>query len=162
MALSDIKYVKPYHVQELITQHDAGGNWQHYTASVEVDITTEKASCVSDLNIAVDATTLSSGDKATLKVSLEAALNASFPYLLTVDAPIIDVLQTVKDNYDALVQTDGKTYACPECQRLGQFPVYDAEGTDTGDKQESSLCEGFGYTDVQYRRHPTQSGFITV
>lgn len=162
MALSDIKYVKPYHVQELITQYDTGGNWEDGTSSVEVDITAEKATCVADLNTAVDATTLSSGDKATLKVALEAALNASFPDLLTVYDPIIEVLQTVKDNYDALVQTDGKTFACPECQRLGQFPVYDAEGVDTGDKQESSLCDGFGYTEVQYRRHPTQQGFITV
>jgi len=161
-VIDDIKYAKPYHIAELIEQHGTGGNFEAETTTADADISTEKAAFITDMETAVNATSLSGGDKTALITAITAALNSNIDDTITATVDIQNVLQVAKDNYDALVQTSALTYPCPECSRLGQVAQYDVEGNDLGTKVESTLCNGLGYTDVQYRRHPTQSGFIPV
>lgn len=162
MALADILYSKPYHIAEMVSQYGTGGNWDGNTTTAEADITTEKAAFIADMETAVNATSLSGGDKTALILAITAALEAHI-----IDAPVANVniatvLQLVKDNFDTLIEGEGYTYACPECSTTGQITQYDSDGADLGIKIESGLCSGFGFTTVQYRRHPTQVGFIQV
>lgn len=69
-----------------------------------------------------------------------------------------DAIQQLYDNYVAEVDTE-LTYPCPECGTTGLKPTYQPDGTPTGETEESTLCDGFGKTSVQYIRNPN-AGFI--
>lgn len=68
-------------------------------------------------------------------------------------------LEEVKQEYVLGVQED-RPYDCPQCGTEGLIPVYNPDGSDTGNLQECPTCSGYGYTVQQYKRNPYTDNYI--
>lgn len=163
MALLD-KLVCPFHANELREEYDTGGAWDGEVFAV-LDQTTLKNNAKTNIKAAID--TFVAGipyaDGAaqaaavvTLKAAVDTAVNT---FSTTVNQPIKNVLDTVYENYVTLVE-GVNAFNCPECAGLGKMPIYEADGSDSGEERASPLCDGLGKTLIQYKRNPNGAGFI--
>lgn len=153
---TDIYLAKPSDALDIKQWYDSG---DEYTAGIDT------AQVITDID--TEAATLKAGypyaSQEALDAAVDAAMNAIKTSIATnVTAPTFhDILDVVNADMIGVIQGDtttfppaGAIYVCPECSGDGKRENLETDGTPTGIYQRSELCDGFGYTEVQYIKNP--------
>lgn len=104
-----------------------------------------------------------------LKTDVENATDAAIDGLTATDTTFHDILDTVAADYQGLAADDtttnppsGLTFTCPQCLTTGLAPIYNTDGTATGETIQCPTCEGYGKTAVQYIIDPNSKTYIVA
>lgn len=104
-----------------------------------------------------------------LKTDVETATDAAIDGLTAIDTTFHDILDTVAEDYQGLAESDtvtnppsGLTFTCPQCLTTGLAPIYNPDGTATGETIQCPTCEGYGKTAVQYIIDPNSKTYIVA
>lgn len=148
MALPQIPS-RPYDAELLKILYDGG---YVVTTDYTVNDTTYIADTTTTQNATIEAF------RALWPFADETAFNAAVDTLKTdvaadlvvnpVTVPIVDALEQVRLDYTALVNTEGLTNTCPQCQAEGYTTVGAIDGSADATIVESDTCDGYGYTAV--------------
>lgn len=106
-------------------------------------------------------------DFPTLKTDIATATDNAIDGETATGVTYHDILDTIDEDYQQLAEDDvttnppaGLSYTCPQCLTSGLAPIYNTDGSPTGETIECPTCEGYGKTAAQYILDPNSKVYI--
>lgn len=137
--------------------------------SFETAVGALRTTAIGNIDVLVDATTLSPEDKTSLKAAIASEINttiapnyaglktdlasdvtAEIPSTATISKE--EVLEQIKTDLNAAILStlnDGTNYACPRCGEDGRYPASNDPGETSSTDKQCLSCDGLGRTGEQ-------------